>query len=48
MMSISFNVPSHNQDTTESTFLYQVKDENEKDLSARAIQHIRQRPPPSI
>jgi hypothetical protein len=29
MMSISFNdVPSHNQDTTESTFLYQVEEEN--------------------
>ena len=28
MMSISFNDPSHNQDTTESTFLYQVEEEN--------------------
>ena len=29
MMSISFNdVPSHNQDTTESTLLYQVEEEN--------------------
>jgi hypothetical protein len=28
MMSISFNDPSHNQDTTESTFLYQVEAEN--------------------
>ena len=28
MMSISFNDTSHNQDTTESTFLYQVEEEN--------------------
>ena len=28
MMSISVNDPSHNQDTTESTFLYQVEEEN--------------------
>ena len=28
MMSISFNDPSHNQDTTESTLLYQVEEEN--------------------
>jgi hypothetical protein len=45
MMSVSFNDPSHNQDTTESTFLCQVEEENEKDLSARAIKHIRHRPP---
>jgi hypothetical protein len=28
MMSISFNDTSHNQDTTESTLLYQVEEEN--------------------
>jgi hypothetical protein len=42
-----FNDPSHNQDTTEST-LCQVEEENEKNLSARAIKPIRQRPPPAI
>jgi hypothetical protein len=30
MIRIFFNDPSHNQDTTESTFLYQVEEENFK------------------
>jgi len=32
MMCISFNDPSHNQNTTESTFLYQVEAENVSSL----------------